>query len=203
MSGAFTGYPAEMIEDTIEAAGVTFRMGPREPRALNALACAGQVLPLPAGTRRVHLLVAASEENVLAVFGAGSLAHTVTVPVWTGYVGSWDNRVFDGEVSDKTYSVDNPLLRIDAARAPVARPAWWASHHHAKGEDRIYQYCYMFPLSFDVPAGVTTFTLPRDSRIRVFAATAASVDNAGASPLQTPFPELFRDASFAQRFGKP
>lgn len=203
MDGAFTGYPAEMIEDSVQAAGVTFRMGPRTPRSPNAVACDGQTLALPAGTRRVHLLLAASAGNTSAVFTAGPSAVTVPVPAWTGYVGSWDNRVFDGEVSDKTYSVDNALLRLDPAFLAPGRPAWWASHLHAKGEDRVYEYSYMFSVPVEIPEGVAALTLPRDRNVKVFAATAATVDNTGATPLRPFFPELLRDAAFQARFSKP
>jgi len=203
MDGAFTGYPAEMIDDAVQAGGVTFRLGSRAPATPDAVACQGQTLALPAGTRRVHLLVAASGGDRQAEFTAGTAAVTVPVPAWTGYVGSWDNRVFDGEVSEKTYSVDNPLVRIDPAFLTPARPAWWASHHHAKGEDRIYQYSYMFAVSVPIPEGASTLTLPRNPRVKVFAATAASVDNADIQPLRPFFPELLRDTAFESRFAKP
>lgn len=203
MDGAFTGYPAEMIEDAVQAAGVTFRMGPRAPRTPNAVACDGQTLALPPGTRKVHLLLAASVGNASAVFKAGASAVTVPVPAWTGYVGSWDNRVFDGEVSEKTYSVDNPMLRLDPAFLAPGRPAWWASHLHAKGEDRVYEYSYMFSVPVEIPEGASTLTLPRDRNVKVFAATAASVDNTDVLPLRPLFPELLRDAAFQARFARP
>jgi alpha-mannosidase len=203
MDGAFTGYPAEMIEDSVQAGGVAFRMGPRAPGSLDAVACEGQALALPAGTRRVHLLVAASGPGTEAVFTAGARAATVQVPSWTGYVGSWDNRVFDGEVAEKTYSVDNDLLRLDPGFLAPGRPAWWASHHHAKGEDRVYDYSYMFAVVVDIPAGATSLALPKDRRVKVFAATAATVDNTGATPLRPFLPELLRDGAFQARFSKP
>ena len=203
MEGASTGYPAELLGDTVQAQGVTWRLGPRTPHSLDAVACDGQTLTLPPGTRRVHLLVAASDGDRPATFLAGPLPTTLQVPAWTGYIGAWDNRVFDGEVSEKTYSIDNALVRLDPAFLSTARPVWWASHHHAKGEDRIYQYSYLFAASLDLPEGASTLTLPRDARIKVFAATAATVDNAGALPLQPFFPELLRDAVFQGRFAKP
>jgi alpha-mannosidase len=203
MEGAFTGYPAEMIDGTVQAAGITFRLADPKAAGLDAVACSGQTLPLPAGTRRVHLLLAATGGASAAEFKAGDQASTLKVAPWTGYLGSWDNRVFDGEVSEKTYSVDNALVTIQPAFLSPARPAWWASHHHAKGEDRIYEYSYMFTASVEVPEGASTLTLPRDPRIKVFAATAASLDNAGIRPLQPFLPELLRDEAFRTRFAKP
>jgi alpha-mannosidase len=203
MDGAFTGYPAEMLPDTLEAGGVSFRLGPREPGRANAVACRGQVLQLPAGTRGVHLLVAGTQGDLEAAFQAGEQTLPVTAPAWTGYLGSWDNRVFKGEVPEPTYSVDNDLERVAPAFLRPGRPAWWASHHHAKGRDQVYDSCYLFAVRVEVPAGQRTLTLPRDPRVRVFAATAASVDNAQARPLQPLFPDLARDPAFAARFAKP
>ncbi len=202
LDGPFTSLPAEMIGDTVTAGGVTFRMGPRGKGAKNALACDGQVLPLPAGTTRVHLLVAATGGDVKAAFTAGGAAATVTVPDWRGYLGSWDNRVFKGEVPDLTYSVDNDLERIDPAFLREGRPAWWASHHHAKGQDAIYEYGVLYAVSVEVPAGAPALALPKDARVKVFAATATAVDNAGLRPLSPLLPDLARDASFKARFGK-
>ena len=202
MAGPFTGYPAEQLEDTVQAGGATFRLASRLLRQPDAVACQGQILPLPAGTRRVHLLLAASEA-VQARFRTGDRETRVAVPAWTGYLGSWDNRVFDGEVPEKTYSVDFPLLRLDPAFLTEARPAWWASHHHAKGEDRIYEYCYMFVTVLEVPEGAAGLVLPEDPRVRVFAATAAVLDNAGIRPLQPLFPDLARDPAFLTRFSRP
>ena len=202
MEGAFTGYPAEMIEDSIQAGGITFAMGPRDPGRNNAVACQGQVLELPRGTRAVHLLVAASAEQVKAAFKVGERAATLAVPHWTGTLGSWDNREFKGEVPELTYSVDNDLERLAPAFLTPGRPAWWASHHHAKGRDQIYQYSYMFALRLAVPEGAGTLTLPADPRVKLFAATAAFQDNGEAEALQPLFPDLHRDEAFGAKFNK-
>ena len=75
---------------------------------------------------------------------ASSNLATRAIPAWNGYLGSWDNRVFKGRVEELTYSVKNPLERIAPAFLREGRPAWWSSHHHAKGEDAVYAYGYLF-----------------------------------------------------------
>jgi alpha-mannosidase len=147
--------------------------------------------------------VAATSEDVKAKFTAGDRTTMVEVPRWTGYLGSWDNRVFKDEVDEKTYSINNDLERITPAFLKAGRPAWWASHRHAKGQDDVYAYCYLFAIAVEVPAGATTLTLPKDPRVKVFAVTAATLDNASARSLQPLFPDLVRDASFGTRFDKP
>jgi len=202
LDGPFTSLPAEMMGDAVAAGGVTFRMAPRTRGAKTAVACQGQALALPAGTTRVHLLVAATEGDLRAAFDAGTPV-TATVPNWLGFVGSWDDRVFKGEVSELTYSVDNDLERIAPAFLREGRPAWWASHHHAKGQDAIYEYGVLYALTVPVAPGAGRLTLPRDPRVKVFAATATAVDNAGAASLTPLLPDLARDAAFGARFGKP
>ncbi|MCE1205659.1 MAG: glycosyl hydrolase-related protein [Holophagaceae bacterium] len=198
----YASYPAEMIGATVDAGGLRFNLGPRGDGQKNALTCAGQTLALPEGTRRVHLLVAATTGAVKADFLAGGKTTTLEIPRWTGFVGSWDNRVFKGEVDEKSYSINNDLERLAPAFLNAGRPAWWASHRHAKGQDDVYAYSYLFQVAVDIPSGATSLTLPKDPRVKVFAVTAATLDNAGARPLQPLFPDLVRDASFAGRFGK-
>lgn len=200
LDGTYRSLPAEMIEDRLTVGGLPFRIGPRDPGARNALSCQGQVLRLPAGTRRVHLLAAATEEGVRAVFTAGGNRQERAIPAWNCFLGSWDNRVFKGRVEELTYSVKNPLERIAPAFLREGRPAWWSSHHHAKGEDAIYAYGYLFQVVLEVPAGADSLALPADARIRVFAATAARLDNADIRPLTRLLPDLDRDPDFRPRF---
>ncbi len=203
LDGTFTSLPAEMMGDTVTTGGVTFRIGCRAVGQKNALACRGQALALPAGTTRVHLLVASTGGDLQAPFRAGTATRQLTVPSWEGYVGSWDNRVFKGRVEELTYSVDNDLERIAPAFLRPGRPAWWASHHHAKGQDAIYEYACLYAVDVTIPAGAHTLTLPEDPRVKVFAATATAVDNDGLEPLQPLLPDLHRDATFHARYDKP
>ena len=203
VDGTYRSLPAEMIGDLIETAGLTFHIGPRTPGAKNALACQGQTLALPEGTVRVHLLVASSSGDLKAEFRAGATPSTLGIPGWTGYLGSWDNRVFKGRVEELTYSVKNPLERVTPAFLREGRPAWWASHHHAKGQDAIYEYGYLFLAAVDIPTGARTLTLPRNPRVLVFAATAATRDNAGIRSLQPLLADFARDGMFRARFDKP
>ena len=191
---------AGTMGDRLQAGGLPFVIGPRTPGSKNALACRGQRLDLPEGTVRVHLLVAASEGEVKAEFRAGDRIRTLTIPSWTGYLGSWDNRVFKGHMEELTYSVKNPLERIDPAFLREGRPAWWSSHHHAKGQDAIYEYAYLFLVPMDMPAGARTLTLPQDPSVKIFAATAAARDNGGVRPLNPLLPDLARDPSFQPRY---
>jgi alpha-mannosidase len=199
----YASYPTEMLGDDLEVGGIHFQVGPHGDGQKNALTCAGQTLAIPEGTARVHLLVAATSADVKAKFLAGGQSVAVEVPRWTGYVGSWDNRIFKDEVDEKSYSINNDLERIAPAFMRGGRPAWWASHRHAKGQDDVYAYCYLYAIAVDVPTGASALTLPKDPRVKVFAVSAATLDNASVRPLQPLFPDLVRGASFGTRFDKP
>lgn len=186
--------PAEMISDNITSEGIPFAIGPRAKggaakKALNAVQCEGQVVPLPEGEfNRVYLLAAAyvgDTEGKFSVAGEDGEGHgtTLTMQDWTGRIGSWDNRVFEGEVKEIFYSMDNALKSITTGfikRNPVA---WYCDHRYDKnGKDKIYSYAYLFKYTIELPAGAETITLPNNPNIRVLAMTAAQNPAAGTNP---------------------
>jgi len=187
-------FPAEMIGDTVTSEGIVFKIGPhtKGTAANNAVRCEGQTIALPAGNFNcVYLLAAATDGDEIGTFAFGITHTTFGVQNWIGFIGSWDNRVFEGKVPELTYSVDNPLSRIDAGfikRDPVA---WYCDHHYTKGgKDAIYSYCYLFKYALDVPDGAKTVTLPHNPNIRVFAMTVAldpAVGTFSACPLYDDF----------------
>lgn len=177
--GDFDGHgatiPAEMIGDTVTTEGVQFHIGPRASGQANAVKCAGQTVALPDGKfNRLYLLAAAVNGDADGEFSVGDRATTLHVQDWTGFIGSWDNRVFAGEVPALTYSVDNPLLRIDPGFIKRDPLAWFCDHRRLPdGTDAIYSYSYLFKYTLDIPAGAKTLTLPDNPNLRIVAATAA------------------------------
>ncbi|MBP5689992.1 MAG: alpha-mannosidase [Bacteroidales bacterium] len=151
MDKAWHSYAAEQIPEEILYGGVTFRPG--EADYDNAVACDGQTLALPAGTRGVYLLAAASEGDKEAVFHCGSDV-SVSIPCWTGFFGSgyWEPyQAFlkEGDV------------------------AYVGSHRHDSSKrDEIYVETYMYMVYIPVPDGVTELVLPKDKEITIFAAEA-------------------------------
>ncbi len=85
--------PAEMVPAKIDYAGVQFTMGPTTTGANNAVSAKGQTIPLPAGKwTKVYVLAASADGDQPATFTAGTLATSVTIENWGGYVGQWDYR---------------------------------------------------------------------------------------------------------------
>ena len=56
-------YPAEMIDDKVQLGNISFAIGSREEGEYNAVACLGQSIDLPEGTRVLHILAAADVDT--------------------------------------------------------------------------------------------------------------------------------------------
>jgi alpha-mannosidase len=167
--------PAEMMGDTVVAEGIPFHIGPRADGQLNTVACHGQTLALPSGDyNRVYLLAAAVQGDTTGTFTVAGQPVRLAIQDWSGYIGQWDNRVFQGPVEALTYSVTNALDHIDAGFIKRAPLAWFCSHRHlASGLDDIYAYSYLYKYHLDLPPGARTLTLPDNPGIRIVAATVA------------------------------
>lgn len=178
--------PAEMIGDIVKSEGIEFHIGPRANALRNAVACEGQTIALPKGDyNRLYLLAMAVNGATEGAFRVGDRSTRLRIQDWSGYIGSWDNRVFQGSIPEDTHSIKNPLESIAPGfiyRDPLA---WFASHRHQRdGTDEIYKYSYIFKYRLDVPAGAKTLTLPENPRIRVVAATVAQNENDATQPAQ-------------------
>jgi alpha-mannosidase len=174
-----TTIPAEMIGDSVVSEGITFKIGSRTNGQQNAISCEGQTIPLPKGKfNRIYLLALAVHGDTEGTFKVDNNSTQLRIENWSGYIGQWDNRVFQGSVADLTSSVNNPLERIDAGFIKRDPLAWFCSHRHQKdGSDQIYTYSYLFKYRLDIPASAKTLTLPENSHIRVVAITMAQNEN--------------------------
>ena len=178
--------PAEMLPGKIDYAGLSFTLAPKTA-TLNALTAKGQVIDLPAGNfKRLYLLAAAANGDHKAPFKVGDHSTELNIQNWTGFVGQWDTRIWKSEeVTSSTRQGDAPDPRTGKFINPYAEMVgmlpgyikradigWFASHRHTAGAiDEAYAYSYLFVYPIDVPAGAKTLTLPRNSNIRVLAAT--------------------------------
>jgi alpha-mannosidase len=193
-------YPAEMIGDKVLLGNVVFNIGSREEGNYNAVACRGQSIAIPEGTTVLHMLAAADVDSDVS-FKAGDKDHRVTIGGWTGYMGSWDNREFEGVVAELSYSLRNDLKTIHPAFVRNQRIAWTASHHHRPQGDALYEYSYLFSYRLKVPEGATSITLPDSRFVRIAAMSVG--DEGHAVALWSPFDDLHRDETFSAKFSRP
>jgi hypothetical protein len=54
----------------------------------------------------LHILAAADHDTDVT-FKAGGKEFPLTIGGWSGYMGSWDNREFEGFVAELSYSLRN------------------------------------------------------------------------------------------------
>ena len=178
--------PAERMGDTVVSEGIRFQIGPRLG-ALNAVACAGQVITLPASEKplnRVYVLVMSVTGDTEAEFMVGAKRNRVRVQQASGFLGQWDNRMFAGPIPPVSMSIANPVKGIAPGFIKRAPLAWFCSHRHGHhGEDHPYEYSYLFKLALEGAAEAQTLTLPDQPGIRVLAVTVADDPNDLARPL--------------------
>jgi len=192
-------YPAEMIGDTVHLGNVLFDIGSRKEGDFNAVACKGQSIAFPEGTKVLHILAAADVDSDV-IFKVGEKEYPLTIGGWTGYMGLWDNREFEGYVAELSYSMRNNLKTIHPAFIRDQRIAWAASHHHRPDGDALYEYSYLFSYRLEIPEGATNITLPNSRFVRIVALSVG--DEGNAIPLQSPLEDLHRDEDFTKRFEK-
>lgn len=197
-------YSADLLPKQLTSDGVNFRLGSTRDRAKNALAAKGQSIPVPAGSARVYVLAAATED-AKATFRVGNAATSVTVPSWTGYVGQWDTRLWAGVQPELAYDWHLPFAGVEPGYVKDAEVAWYGSHnHHPTTGNGYYEYTYLFKYGFDVPKGAKSITLPNDPRVRIFAVTAVTQPSDTATPAAPLYDTLEgRTASGGPKFVVP
>jgi alpha-mannosidase len=180
--------PAEMLPSEVAYAGVRFRLAPADQP--NAVTARGQTIELPAGPfNRLYILAASAEGDQKASFRMGSGTSSLTIQDWAGYIGQWDNRLWNirqepepprpGEPAPPPGSAPRMRTVMDYAGltpgfVKPAKVAWFASHRHtAGGDNEPYAYCYLFAYDLPIPAGAPTLILPDNDKIRILAITAA------------------------------
>jgi len=166
--------PAEMLPATITSEGVTFKIGPTDDGAKNALTCKGQSLALSSADAQRLYLLAAADEDVNAPFQIGERTESLRIPSWTGFVGQWDDRVWDRPFEEVDYVCEGHVTAIRTGfikREPIG---WFSTHrHHPTLGNEAYLFSYLFVQALDLRPGDREVKLPDDPRIKILAATAA------------------------------
>jgi len=183
--------PAEMLPRSIVSEGVQFRIGPTTAGKPQAVSCSGQTLTLPPGDyNRLYLLAAASEDTS-GLIEIGGRSHKFAVQSWTGFVGQFDDRVWDSAFKEVDYVCEGKVVALKPGfikRDPIA---WFCTHrHHPKRGNEAYQFSYLFKYGFDMSPGTRELRLPENERIRILAVTVAKNQNdavRAAAPLYDDF----------------
>jgi alpha-mannosidase len=177
---------AEMLPGAITDAGVTFTLGPAGGGQQNALTCHGQSIDLPPGEfNRLYLLAASSAMDQTAEFQVEGKPAGLTIQDWGGFIGQWDNRVWQGDIPEMAFQWPFPCTGLRAGYVKRAPVAWFCSHRHdASGQNELYSYSYLYRHAVDLPPGAKTLTLPDNPRVRVLALSLAHDPAPGFHPAQ-------------------
>jgi len=164
-------FPAEMLPAEIISEGIVFKMGSSADGKKNAVACMGQKISLPKGKYNRVYLLAAADEDTSGVFKIDKNEIKLNVQDWTGYIGQYDNRVWD---DSKKYS---KVIGMEAGYIKRDNVAWFCSHRHSPSGNDTYQYSYIFKYALELPEKATNLTLPNNSKVKIFAVTVSNNKN--------------------------
>ncbi len=204
--------PAEMLPGEIPFEGIVFKLGGGEGNAVRAR---GQTLSLPAGAfRRVYVLAASAAGDRRVTFRVGDVAAAVTVQSWRGFIGQWDNRLWQevhlpAQRAPGSAGPARAVTRVvpvfaglEAGFVKPAPVAWFATHHHdAQGKNQSYAFSYLYAFSLEIPEGARTLTLPDDEAVRIMAVTVSEEDP-GVQALQPLFDDLNTDERAVARVAR-
>jgi alpha-mannosidase len=175
--------PAEMLPSEVDFSGVKFSLAAAKTGVPDAVAAKGQTLQLPAGKfNRVYVLAAADGDQA-GTFQAGGKSVQVAVQNWSGFIGQWDDRIWEtvevpvrqrpGAPADAPRTRTDPFGKMVGLRPGYVKStpvAWFVSHQHtADGQNDPYAYSYLYAYAIDLPAGTRSVTLPNNEKIRVLA----------------------------------
>jgi alpha-mannosidase len=204
-----------MLPNTISYDGINFSLAAGAGYGkYNAVIPRGQKVTLPAGEfNRLYILAANTSPtnrnmpaDVTATFLIGDKPVELKIQDGSGYIGQWDNRIWNTRQEPVPPPTPEQLAQQQARGGGAGRGgaqnqqpqmrtveemvgltpgfikpasvAWFASHRHASdGSNDPYAYSYLYAYAVDIPAGAKTLTLPTNERIRILAIT---VTNAGA-----------------------
>jgi alpha-mannosidase len=177
--------PAELISPEVVSEDVVFKIGNTADGQKNVLAANGQKLDLPAGEFTKLYILAAATEDTRGEVKAGAQVNNISFQNFSGFVGQHYNRVL---------SADN-LKVASIAKAFTKRDniAWFASHRHTPEVNDAYKYSYLFKYEIVLPKGTRSITLPKNVKIKIFAATAVSAKNEDVVPLQFLYDDFSKD----------
>jgi alpha-mannosidase len=115
------------------------------------------------------------------------------IQAWTGFVGQWDNRVWDREFEEVDYVCDGKVVGITPGYIKRDSIAWFCTHrHHPTRGNEAYRFSYLFKYAMEIPDGATSLTLPDDPRVKVLAVSVAQTEN-DAVPPAAPLYDDFTD----------
>jgi len=208
-------YPAELFPDTIVSEGITFIMGPKQDAMNNILICKGNkiVLPRDRNYNKLYILAASANGDTRETFMIDGKAVSCNIPDFQENIGQWDVLLMNGkylesDTFDRSKNVihlendsykenEKTIYELKPAYLKSENIAWYGTHKHDGKTNRNipYKFCYIFKLTFDLPANANILTLPENENIRIFAISLADNMNDKTCLAKPETEEFNNDAS--------
>lgn len=177
--------PAEMLPQKIESEGIVFEIGPTADGKPQALACRGQIITLPEGDFNRLYVLAAATEDTSGTFKIDRQPFELGVQSWTGFVGQFDDRVWDRPFGEVDFVCDGKVVELKPGFIKRDSIAWFCTHrHHPTRGNEPYQFSYLFKHAMDLPPAARELRLPDNDKLLIFAITLAKNDNDSTRPTQ-------------------
>ena len=205
-------YPAEMLPSEVICDGVKFNLGQKPEGGNNVIACNGQKITLPSNNYQpttnnyIYILAASTGGDMPAKFLINGKPYTLNIRNWSGFMGQWDKRIWDGRVSKVDYIFGNAeYCGLVPGYVKNDDIACFTTHRHlGNGENEPYIYCYMYkykiPLNIGGNKTPNVITLPDNNKIKIFAITSGYNDYDDIIPAQALYDTLNIPASEYSRF---
>ena len=170
---AALGIPTDLLPKTLESGGITFR-----------LAAPPKTISLPKA-KRLYILAASAQGDRPATFLIDGKPKVLTIQAGNGFVGQFDNRIWEGATEDERGSRwEHKLLGIAPGYIKRAPIAWYADHRRLPdGSNDPYHFCYLYRYAINLPKGAKTLDLPKDPNIVILGATFGNAPSSDVRPL--------------------
>lgn len=173
--GGGRSYPAEQWPRKVMFGQAEFALAAHDEK--NATSARGQRVKLPAPAQegdQLAILAASVDADISTTFALGDRAEQMTIHRWRGFIGLWDNRIWDNTPEEEAFQWTREMVGLDPGFVRGVSPAWFCTHHHTTAHDDHYQFSHMFAYRAWLPKGATTVNLPDDPRVRVMGMTVVS-----------------------------
>ncbi|MFQ5410876.1 MAG: glycoside hydrolase family 38 C-terminal domain-containing protein, partial [Phycisphaerae bacterium] len=110
MGSRHRSIPAEMLPSRITSEGIRFDLRSPAGGQPNALSCRGQGLDLPAGGHNRLYLLAAASDDTPGRFLIDGKPIDVLVREWTGFIGQYDDRVWDRPFGEVDFRCEGKVI---------------------------------------------------------------------------------------------
>jgi alpha-mannosidase len=183
--------PGELISKEVVSEDIRFKIGNSSDGQKNILASNGQKINLPEGDFNKIYILAAATEDTQGDIKTGNQTSRINFQNWTGFVGQHYRRIL--------YFNNLKVASITKAFTKRDNIAWYASHSHTPEMNNTYQYSYLYKYEVNVPKGAKSVTLPKNTKIKIFAITVANNKNEDVIPLQPLYDDFSNDKSIQLR----